>query len=127
MPLNRYYRSHVALLLSLVGWSESAKSILESVKQETNEMVFNITGIHDNRYLFLQLMSWMDTETAVELLFDPQANHNLLKRKWELATDYLLNQRLLKHPRVVEMLVQDGDWIDYLAERIPEYAEYKSR
>jgi tetratricopeptide (TPR) repeat protein len=127
MPLDRYYRHHIILLLPMLGWLEQSQSILKKVEQEANEMVFNITRIHDNRYFCLQLLSWMDPEAAVELLFHPQANHNLLKRKWELATDYLLNQMLLQHPRVMEMMVEDGDWVDYLAERIPEYEKYKIR
>ena len=125
--LSSYYRSRVILLLALLGWSESTNSIIKDVEQiGYGNISIGVVRVFEHRYLHLQLLSWMDTEAAVDLLFDPEAKHNLLKRKWELATDYLLNQRLLKHPRVMEMIVEDGDWIDYLAERIPEYAKYRN-
>ncbi|MEX0320898.1 MAG: hypothetical protein AB3N63_01985 [Puniceicoccaceae bacterium] len=72
------------------------------------------------------LMKWIDLERAVD---------TALKRKeidpefglFDFLAAYHINEHaILKHPRMIEYYVDEGKWLQYLAERVPEYAEYKT-
>jgi TolB-like protein len=68
--------------------------------------------------------SRLDIDTAVERLLQRKAEHpSWFGTDW-IATLHVLNRHLLLHPRMQAFYVEEGKWIDYLAARVPEYANY---
>ncbi|MEP5569456.1 MAG: hypothetical protein ABJN62_16560 [Halioglobus sp.] len=74
-----------------------------------------------------RMLGHVDAEQAVEAAF---ANFEKIENKngFDLiATEYLLYSEFIAHPRVQAYYVEEGKWIDFLAERVPEYAKYKRK
>ena len=42
-----------------------------------------------------------------------------------IAANHWLYRPILVQPRIKELIIEDGKWLDYLSERVPEYAELK--
>ena len=69
-------------------------------------------------------MAHIDVERAVEIAFGELAINGNTRLFDELAAYQAWNRPFLAHPRVQEYYLKEGKWIDYLAARVPEYAEY---
>lgn len=72
----------------------------------------------------LSLMSHVDTERAVEFAFAELARNPDWDGFDEMAAYQLYHRPFLLHPKVQEYYVNEGKWIDYLSDRVPEYAEF---
>ena len=75
---------------------------------------------------------WIDSDHAVELYLEMLKFKKLsggydpsISLGHSAVSPYFYTP-LLKHPTVQSLYVQDGRWIDYLAERFPEYAVHKN-
>ena len=66
-----------------------------------------------------------DVDRAVDIAFAKiEGNRN--SKVFDVTAAYHLYYRpFLAHPRVQEYHMKEGKWIDYLAARVPEYAEFK--
>ena len=42
-----------------------------------------------------------------------------------IAANHWLYRPILVQPRIKELIIEDGKWLDYLSERVPEYVELK--
>ena len=72
--------------------------------------------------------AWIDSDHAVELYlkFREEEEGSVPLGLGLLAINEYLNTPLIRHPKIQALFVQDGKWIDYLAERFPEYVPHKS-
>lgn len=69
--------------------------------------------------------SHFDLESAVELLLERKAERPIWNGTDVIAASHITNRDLLLHPDVQAFYVAEGKWIDYLAERVPEYVQYR--
>jgi TolB-like protein len=84
----------------------------------------NLQG--DETFAFrIVVMSLVNVDRAVELAFAKQAKHKNWKGFDVLAAYHLFSHQFLLHPKIQQYYVNEGKWINYLAERVPEYAKYK--
>ena len=73
------------------------------------------------------VLQFIDLEKAVSLFLD-----ELKLPMSELSLDYVAAghwefRPLLTHPRVKALIVQQGKWTPYLADRVPDYAAFKAK
>jgi TolB-like protein len=73
----------------------------------------------------ISVISYVDVDRAVAMAFAKQAKHKNWKGFDELAAYHLYHHQFLTHPRIQEYYIKEGKWINYLVERVPEYAKYK--
>lgn len=103
----------------VLGNNEKALEIAE-------ELLVDEKFQDDERFTFrIGLMSVVDVERAVELAFAEQAKYSNWAGFDLLAAHHLGHHPFLSHPKVQAYYVNEGKWINYLAERVPEYAKYK--
>ena len=66
-----------------------------------------------------------DLDDAVARALARKAEHpNWYGTDW-IASAHVNNRHLLPHPDMLAFYVEEGKWLDYLAARVPEYAQYK--
>ena len=69
--------------------------------------------------------SFIDINDAVARALARKAEHpNWYGTDW-IAASHVNNRHLLLHPDMKAFYVQEDKWLDYLAVRVPEYAQYK--
>ncbi len=114
-------RTAQALAHVVLGDVDKALQLVEDLLADPDIQV-------DSSYFWrISTMSWIDVNRAVELAFAENAKYP----NWDgfdgIAAYHLFSRPLLAHPKIQEYYVNEGKWIDYLAERVPEYAKYKSK
>ncbi|MEN8761587.1 MAG: hypothetical protein ABF290_04075, partial [Thiogranum sp.] len=72
-----------------------------------------------------RMLGDIDAEQAAEMAFVELSKDPGWDGFDAMAVDYLFYRDFLAHPRVQEYYVKQGKWVDYLAERVPEYAKYR--
>ncbi|WP_158966175.1 hypothetical protein [Paraglaciecola sp. L3A3] len=70
-------------------------------------------------------MSKIDLEQAVAIAFSEKAKDPKWSGFDDIAAYHMINREFLAHPKVQQYYVQEGKWLNYLADRVPEYAKYK--
>lgn len=86
---------------------------------------------YDDNLLFSRMngpflaYSFINTDDAVARALARKAEHpNWYGTDW-IASSHVNNRHLLLHPDMQAFYVEEGKWLDYLAARVPEYAQYK--
>ena len=71
---------------------------------------------------------WVDSDHAADLYIKnvEDLDANFTSSLGRLAVYPYVNTPWIKHPKVQALFVEDGKWIDFLAERFPEYVPLKS-
>jgi TolB-like protein/DNA-binding winged helix-turn-helix (wHTH) protein len=69
--------------------------------------------------------SRFDLDGAVEILLDSKAARPMWNGTDVIAAHHITNRELLLHPDMQAFFVEEGKWIDYLAARVPEYAQFR--
>jgi hypothetical protein len=67
----------------------------------------------------------VDADRAVELALAQKARHPQWFGTDMIATWHVHSRHMLVHPDMQRFYVNEGKWVDYLAERVPEYAQYR--
>ena len=110
--------------LDIASWRAQAHAILG----QTEEAKRYAMQVEDGDSRLDALMTWasIDPVHARELFeaFDESYQERYLGR---IVLFYLEHYPLLQDPKMQAAIVKDGRWLDYLAERMPEYAQYKSK
>ena len=70
------------------------------------------------------ILAWspLDSERAASLFLESLADENSSDLLGEVAIVHQLSRDTLTHPQVKAAIEKDGRWLDYLSERVPEYA-----
>ena len=42
-----------------------------------------------------------------------------------IAAKCVIDREFVTHPKVREYYLEEGKWVDFLSERVPEYAQYR--
>ena len=69
--------------------------------------------------------SQFDLDGAVEMFLENKANQPFWGGTDVIAASHITCRELLLHPDMQAFYVEEGKWIDYLAARVPEYAQYR--
>lgn len=69
--------------------------------------------------------SRFDLDHAVEMVLENKAEQPAWNGTDVIAASHITNRELLLHPDMQEFYVAEGKWIDYLAARVPDYAQYR--
>lgn len=67
----------------------------------------------------------IDLDRAVQLILSQKTEHPMWYGTDMIATWQIHTRHMLVHPDLQRYFVEEGKWIDYLADRVPEYAQYK--
>jgi hypothetical protein len=73
---------------------------------------------------FYVSVAYVDPDQAVDLLLAQKEKHPDWLGTGAIALNHVAARHLLIHPDMQAYLVEHGKWIPYLAERVPEYAQY---
>jgi tetratricopeptide (TPR) repeat protein len=71
------------------------------------------------------ILSHVDPERAVQLTLANRARHPAWHGPDIMAAAHVWARNIIVHPDMQRYYVEEGKWVDYLAERVPEYAQYK--
>lgn len=103
---------------SVLGEQEKAREYAAQILDKRSE-TFDPYG-HGG---FKALM-WVDIDQAVEKVLGQikaYPHSQILDRSAAFHTDY---RQLIVHPKIQDYYLKERKWIDYLADRVPEYAKY---
>ncbi|HSG98297.1 MAG TPA: hypothetical protein VLA11_09930 [Woeseiaceae bacterium] len=70
------------------------------------------------------ILSHVDPERAVQLTLANRALHPAWHGPDIMAAAHVWARNIIVHPDMQRYYVEEGKWVDYLAERVPEYAQY---
>ena len=114
-----YFRFPLSVAYVQLNDEEGINGIRASLIDQPDEFLFSqIAGP-------FYALSVVDTDAAIERLLSRKAYHPSWYGTDWIATAQISNRHMLVHPRMQEFYVKEGKWLDYLAVRVPEYAEYK--
>ncbi len=119
----------LAQTVSDCGCLRAVLAIAHAVTGNTDEAQRHADALLENKVTsgdwFYMAMARIDIERAVGIAFGEIAKNPNSMLFDALAAWYVPNRIFLAHPRVQEYYLNEGKWIDYLAARVPEYAQYK--
>ncbi len=72
-------------------------------------------------------LAYLDNDRAVRLLLESKAEHPNWHGTDVLAMNHISARALITHPDMQAFLAEEGKWVDYLGERVPEYEKYRSK
>jgi hypothetical protein len=101
-----------------LGNEEEVQQMRQSLLEQDNSQLFGRF-----RAPFIAL-SVVDLDAAVRRLLEHKAEHPTFHFTDWIAAHHVLNRDVLVHPDMQAFYLAEGKWIDYLAARVPEYAEY---
>ncbi len=118
-PLNKdNNHSMFAGACAILGDLDCTQQWANRLMQERDEH-YNPSGFEG----FLAL-SLVDRERAVRLILEEKRTQPRWFGTDVIAAFQLEFRHLLLHPEMMAFYREEGKWMDYLAERVPEYAEY---
>ena len=108
----------------ILNENQQAHKLLEQLESfVTREKDF--FAILVQRYSVIFATAWVNPDEAA-LLAQEAFQAELSKLRLEqIASDHWLYRPILLQPRIKELIIEDGKWLDYLSERVPEYADMK--
>ena len=68
---------------------------------------------------------WIDNDRAVKLLLAQKAEEPNWWGTDVLAMNHVVARHVITHPDIQAFYVEEGKWVKYLADRVPEYEQYK--
>ena len=66
----------------------------------------------------------VDIDRAVKLLLEEKSRHPTWLGTDVVATFHVSFRDIIVHPDMQAYYLKEAKWVDYLAERVPEYGEY---
>ena len=103
----------------VLGEKEQAESLTKKLFEHRSN-IFNLYGLSGYRALSL-----FDPDRAVEMALKEQSANPSWWGLDVMATYHLGFRNFIAHPDMQKYYLKEGKWIDYLAERVPEYAQYR--
>lgn len=107
----------LAIAYASLGETDKARQWTDRLLNDRDE-TYNAYGLPG----FLALAA-LDIDRAVELILDFKARHPTWPGTDFVAIAHFANRGLILRPRMQDFYRQEGKWIDYLAERVPQYGE----
>lgn len=107
-----------AIAHAVLGETEEARTLCESLLQRRS------SGFDADGAAGLMALRSVDMDRAVEMAMvrkETQATRDGMD--W-IAANGVIEREFVTHPKTMEYYLAEGKWVDYLAKRIPEYAEY---
>jgi TolB-like protein/cytochrome c-type biogenesis protein CcmH/NrfG len=113
--------ANTAAAHAVLGEIDQALELTEQLRQRRS-LDFDASGI--NR---IWALTYIDVDQAVDLALAEKAMHpTSISLDWPAASAAAL-PKFVTHPRVMEYYLEEGKWVDYLADRVPEYAQYRTK
>ena len=114
-------RNHAALAIAYasLGETDKARQWVDRLLNDRNETynAYSLPG-------FVAL-AVLDIDQAVEMLLAFKAQYPTWPGTDFVAMYPISNRDLIIHPDMQAFYLQEGKWIDYLAERVPEYGQIR--
>ena len=104
---------------ALVGNEKVVSRFLNSRFDESGKL------FDDYQMAVYVALGHIDLDRAVELTLAQKTRHPTWYGTDMIATWHVHTRHMLVHPDMQRFYVDEGKWIDYLAERVPEYARYR--
>lgn len=116
---NPEIQSTLVAAYSVLGEEEKAREYAAQILDKRSES-FDPYG-----HAGFKALMWVEVDQAVEKVLGqiqayPQSQ--VLDRSAAFHTDF---RQLIVHPKIQDYYVKEGKWINYLAERVPAYEQYK--
>ena len=114
-------KNHAALAIAYatLGERDRAQEWIDRLLNNRSETynAYSLSG-------FLALAE-LDPDRAASLLLAEKAEHPTWDGVDYAAAFHVTFREIIVHPDMQEYFLKEGKWIDYLAERVPEYAKYQ--
>lgn len=119
----QYQTDAVSILAITYAAMEQTDKAWELVNKLLDERsaIFNSYGI--SGYAALAVL---DLDRAIELVLAESAAYPSWLGPDVIAAFHLSFREIIVHPDMQAYYVREGKWLDYLGERVPEYARYRS-
>ena len=123
-----YKTTFPAVIHHLLGEPEKGKAILEQVRETIEEEKDAMDSASYRPYLILSLQ-YMDPDEAAEMMIQELEEPISFLSLDAIAAFHWSFRNLIIHRRIQPLIVahENGKWLDYLSERVPEYAKYKKQ
>lgn len=72
----------------------------------------------------IQGFMWVDIDQAVNRTLNHIEGHSGCRLMDGIAAYQIDYRPFLSHPKIQDYYFKEGKWIDYLPDRVPEYAKY---
>lgn len=109
----------LAIAYAALGEEEKAREWVDRLLNERSD-TYNAYGLAG----FMALAA-LDTDKAVEMILASKAEHPTWRGTDLIAMYHLSNRGILRHPDMQAYYLQEGKWVEYLAERAPEYKQFQ--
>jgi len=111
--------NHEALAIAYASLGETDKA------REWADRLLNDRSETYNAYALpgFSALAALDIDRAVELILAFKAEHPTWRGTDFIAIFHLSKRNLILHPDMQAFYLQEGKWINYLAERVPEYSQ----
>jgi len=117
----REEKNHAAMAIAYaaLGEMDKAQELIDRLLNNRSE-TYNAYGLPG----FLALAE-LDPARAASLLLAEKAEHPTWDGVDYTAAFHITFREIIVQPEMQEYFLKDAKWIEYLAERVPEYAKYK--
>ncbi|MEH6551512.1 MAG: tetratricopeptide repeat protein [Pseudomonadales bacterium] len=113
--------AYIATAYAILGQRDKAQKLVDTLLDNRSES-YNAYGLAGFRAL-----AGLDIDRSVKLLLEEKSRH--LTANWKVtdvvAAYHISFRELIVHPEMQAYYLKEGKWIDYLADRVPEYAQYR--
>ena len=104
----------------ILGRQDQARVLLNKMVNEEYNSGDNLI-FHE----FYLTLAWLDVDHVAERLLELNKSYPSWDLMDYMAIFYSAWRDVLVHPDIQAYFVKEGKWIDYLAERVPEYEQYR--
>jgi len=117
----------LAVIHHLLGETEQGKAFLDQTREirEREKDPMNLAG--ENRPQLILGLQYLDPDEAAEMMIQELQEPISFLSLDAIAAFHWSFRNLIIHPRIQPLIVahENGKWLNYLSERVPEYAKYK--
>jgi len=113
-------RGHAAIAraYATLGDQAQAQQFIDQLLNDRNES-YNAYGLSG-----FYALAGLDIDRAVKLLLEEKSRHPTWRGTDIAATFHVSFRDIIVHPDMQAYYLKEAKWVDYLAERVPEYGEY---
>ena len=119
----------LAVIHHLLGEAEKGKAFLDQARETMEKEKDSLVNACDNRPYLILGLQYLDPDEAAEMMIQELQEPMSCLSLDSIAAFHWSFRNLIIHPRIQPLIVahENGKWLNYLSERVPEYAKYKKQ
>ncbi len=119
----------LAVIHHLLGEAEKGKAFLDQARETMEKEKDSLINACENRPYLILGLQYLDPDEAAEMMIQELQEPMSCLSLDAIAAFHWSFRNLIIHPRIQPLIVahENGKWLNYLSERVPEYAKYKKQ